>query len=843
MNKKILLITILALLLVMPLGLAVGTAPSSSDTVAYYELENYIDSVGADDFTAPADAPTLATGIISNGYDFDETNNEYLVSDRKTGALSVSLWMNTAFNTPTDAKNRIIIGTISGAGSNNWHLTIARMNGASPGQLMLYTEDGADYCIDAIAINDGNWHFITITIDGTTGTLYVDGNSKGTVTVTNGYTFGTSTNDIILGNDADNDGDGFSGIIDEVAFFDTVLTTSEITYMNNTGSPTSAQQYPFIANFTVSVVDEWSGNAVNGINVSIDGVNYINSTGNSIVTNLLRNDTALYDITISANDYFNKTYSNVNITNILAGTLYQSSINFTAKELFTNNTLSNVTFYVNSSENTTFHLSEGWYNVTAVKSDYYNLTYEFFVVALDNLTVDVPGLYNSVVSVNLTDAVTASLISSSSYVTVDNGAGFVQTFNEVNGSLYMNLLQDNYSLTLWASGYVYRYETVIVNNITEFFNFSLYANNSVWVTAKNLSSDASLVNFSVSISGADFSSSVNDSGSGRVVFDNVSSGVYSVVVSKDGFSSSSYVLSMAGGSHQSIVAYLFTGDDTVLFTTVDSFSNAIIEGSTGGLYSLLNDTWVLVSSQLSDITGRIQFDILSDVSYKFIFDAVGYDQKVVLLKPLFASYTARLDPSVSVTPDVNVGDWIFSMNNSGEFFNGVNNSFLVSVLSTMGTLEYYYVNITDESGLVTELFCGVAGGCDNSTWLDISGASYDDVIGIELWVKESGVVLKYFKTLYLVQDVYNDFTARAWRDADFGDLEKVLAASLVLLILVGFVSVGASFLGVPVVTVSAVVLGVGAEFFGAGIGFFPASIGHLIALGCLLIVLFGRGEI
>jgi len=615
--NKLFVVGLALLLLVMPLGLAVGTAPSSSDTVAYYELENYIDSVGADDFTAPANAPTLATGIISNGYDFDETNNEYLVSDRKTGALSVSLWINTAFNTPGDPKNRIIIGNIAGiagADSNNWHVTVGRMNGDGAGRLMFYTEDGAGYCIDAIPINDGNWHFITITIDGTTGTLYVDGNSKGTVTVTNGYTFGTSTNDIVLGNDLDDDDDGFSGIIDEVAFFDTVLTTSEITYMNNTGSPTSAQQYPF-------------------------------------------------------------------------------------------------------------------------------------------------------------------------------------------------------------------------------------ANNSVWVTAKNLSSDASLVNFSVSISGADFSSSVNDSGSGRVVFDNVSSGVYSVVVSKDGFSSSSYVLSMAGGSQQNIVAYLFTGDDTVLFTTVDSFSNAIIEGSTGGLYSLLNDTWVLVSSQLSDITGRIQFDILSNVSYKFIFDAVGYDQKVVLLKPLFASYTARLDPSVSVTPDVNVGGWVFSLNNSGEFFNGVNNSFLVSVLSTMGTLEYYYVNITDESGLVTELFCGVAGGCDNSTWLDISGASYDDVIGIELWVKESGVVLKYFKTLYLVQDVYNDFTARAWRDADFGDLEKALAASLVLLILVGFVSVGASFLGVPVVTVSAVVLGVGAEFFGAGIGFFPASIGHLIALGCLLIVLFGRGEI
>ena len=835
--NKLLYIGIALLLLVMPLSLAAGRAPTNTDTVAYWALEDLTDETGSFALTA-FNSPTNAVGgIIDNRYEFTgNIGREYLrTGDPMVGytEYSMSVWFK-ADDTSTDQWILKSMGDELVAGIN------IKDNDLN----FRHSPLGAGFDEIAESFTDtSSWHHAVMTWDGSDLKAYLDNVYLGSTPSTTAFQE-EGTNFYICSSAGTTR--WFDGQIDEVILFDVAIIDDNVEFLYNGGSPTSNQQYPFVnnfTNFTVSVVDEWTGNSVNNISVSVDGTIYTNTTGNEITTTLYQNDTSLYDVILTANNYFNKTYSNVNVTTNLAGTIYQSSINFTAKELFTNNTLSNVTFYVNSSENTTFHLSEGWYNVTAVKSDYYNLTYEFFVVALDNLTVDVPGLYNSVVSVNLTDAVTASLISSSSYVTVDNGAGFVQTFNEVNGSLSMNLLQDNYSLTLWVSGYVYRYETVIVNNITEFFNFSLYANNSVWVTAKNLSSDASLVNFSVSISGADFSSSVNDSGSGRVVFDNVSSGVYSVVVSKDGFSSSSYVLSMAGGSHQNIVAYLFTGDDTVLFTTVDSFSNAIMEGASGGLYSLLNNTWVLVSSQLSDITGRIQFDILSDVSYKFIFDAVGYDQKVVLLKPLFASYTARLDPSVSVTPDVNVGDWIFSMNNSGEFFNGVNNSFLVSVLSTMGTLEYYYVNITDESGLVTELFCGVAGGCDNSTWLDISGASYDDVIGIELWVKESGVVLKYFKTLYLVQDVYNDFTARAWRDADFGDLEKALAASLVLLILVGFVSVGASFLGVPVVTVSAVVLGVGAEFFGAGIGFFPASIGHLIALGCLLIVLFGRGGI
>jgi ABC-type antimicrobial peptide transport system permease subunit len=125
----------------------------------------------------------------------------------------------------------------------------------------------------------------------------------------------------------------------------------------------------------------------------------------------------------------------------------------------------------------------------------------------------------------------------------------------------------------------------------------------------------------------------------------------------------------------------------------------------------------------------------------------------------------------------------------------------------------------------------------------LGGASVDDVVSVELWVKESGRSLKYFKYDYLILDVYEDFTVAGWGDENFGDFEKVLVASLILLILVGVAAGAASLLGGPVVTLSALVLGFGSELFGAGVGFFPASIGHLIALGCLLIILFGRGEI
>ena len=654
MNKKILLITILALLLVMPLGLAVGTAPSSSDTVAYYELENYIDSVGADDFTAPADAPTLATGIISNGYDFDETNNEYLVSDRKTGALSVSLWMNTAFNTPTDTKNRIIIGTISGAGSNNWHLTIARMNGASPGQLVLYTEDGADHCIDAIAINDGNWHFITITIDGTTGTLYVDGNSKGTVTVTNGYTFGTSTNDIILGNDADNDGDGFSGIIDEVAFFDTVLTTSEITYMNNTGSPTSAQQYPFIANFTVSVVDEWSGNAVNGINVSIDGVNYINSTGNSIVTNLLRNDTALYDITISANDYFNKTYSNVNITNILAGTLYQSIINFTGNQIFTNDTLSNVTFYVNSSENTTFHLSEGWHNVTAEKTGYFNKTLEFYVSALDNKTITIENMSNSRLNLTAIDFFSNVSLSNLSGWIYNNDIDENVSFSTTSDAYLKDLIIGNYTVFLKAKDYAISNNntqnitltTLTTGNIT----YELYTARSILINVYNGTGTTLLLQNTTITAVYGLESFVNYTTTGSVYLQLLTPASYELRISSDGFSTATMYVTITNTSTTTINIHLIESADLELqrFLVLDQISSEV----GGAIVRLQQEVpgsdglWITIDEKTTSTDGYVGFYV--EKSTSIYYRVIVIYEGVVLLTTEKTLFLPGLDEVITL---------------------------------------------------------------------------------------------------------------------------------------------------------------------------------------------------
>jgi len=65
---------------------------------------------------------------------------------------------------------------------------------------------------------------------------------------------------------------------------------------------------------------------------------------------------------------------------------------------------------------------------------------------------------------------------------------------------------------------------------------------------------------------------------------------------------------------------------------------------------------------------------------------------------------------------------------------------------------------------------------------------------------------------------------------------------IICFVTVGFVAVSSSMVGVPPVTASGVVLAMLVGVF-AYVGFIPALAGGLVILGCIMIVIFGRGEI
>jgi len=88
-----------------------------------------------------------------------------------------------------------------------------------------------------ITINDGNWHFISVTYDGTTVSLFVDTVADSTMNLPLDTVSGGQ---LQIGCNI-NDGEFIEGAIDDVRVYNRVLTTGEIASLYNSGDGTEQE--------------------------------------------------------------------------------------------------------------------------------------------------------------------------------------------------------------------------------------------------------------------------------------------------------------------------------------------------------------------------------------------------------------------------------------------------------------------------------------------------------------------------------------------------------------------------------------------------------------------------
>lgn len=852
-NKTLL---ILSIVLLLSLSFVSASLPLESDLIAWYKMDDVscplTEEVNSYDATCYG-TPTTGVGAIYNlGVDFEVDSNEYAKSSSIFDISALSQ-ITICFWGKSESLAEYGMGVnLDNTGLNNGIMVRHRPDGYL--QTFIVSSVGnSDYISSDSTYAVDTDYFVCGGFDGTDATLWVNGDFTGTNT--NSGTGGSlsSLNDDILTIASDRDGSTQTGdgIIGEVYIFDTTLTDDEMDSLYNSGSGVSV---PFtssvVQNFSITAVNFWDDSSITSFWADIDGTNY-STTNGTINTALYQNDTSTYTLEVGAVDYFFETYLSVAVSSNFEAVLHQSEISFDTYDLVTGLSLENYStnLTIDSQLNTTFYLSEANDYVVLVETegDYRPLNYTFNVTALQIETLNITGLYNASINFNISDIVTGSLIDVNTTIYLNyTGSSWSDSFNAVNGSVEeINLSQLNYTALIVSDGYAPKTVNISVNNSTQTFSYSLYSNNSVWITAVDFDSAIELTNFSVTVSNVNNTYSGSDGDTGIVRINDVEGGVYTVRVTKSGYAVGEYALLMTGGSHQNVIAYLSSAGSTTIFTIVDSISGQIIEGATGNMYKSINSSYTLVSSQVSDITGRIQYSYTPDIEYKFVMDADDYDQRSFFLKPLFSSYTIRLTPGVVSVPDLNTGDYVYEINNSGLFYDDLNNSFEISISSGMGTIEYYNLTVTDPDAIASSVNCAVAQGCSDSFNIEIVDATFEDSIIVEYWIKESGRSEKYFKKVYQVQNIYDPSTLEGWKDVDDEDvdsLSKAFIAMIVCLIVVGFVSFGSIMVGVPPVTPSGFVLALLVEVF-AYVDFIPDLAGHLVALGCILIVIFGRGEL
>ena len=707
-----------------------AAATLESGTVSYYKEDgNWSDATGVNDGTNSGSIYT-SSGMINGAYSFDGTNDYVSTTLQITSVpVSLSVWIKTSASV-----FQIIYAT--GYAASGYNIGI-RLYIDATGHIG-FSGSGADDIRTTTAYNDGNWYHVVGTMDSSSlSKLYVDGSYYGSLSDNTP----TDTNYLYIGAYPTGYGstNRFNGVIDEVAIFDYALSTSDVSYLYNSGIPGSAQQYPYTSasasNFTITVTDYWDNSTINNAWAYIGSTNYTTANG-TIITNILDNSTSLHNIIIGGSDHFNRDYDNVNVSTNLEADLYGSDVMFRAYEAVTGDEIS-ANFTVGTTtktQNESFYLTPGiTYTVFVTSNSYYGVNQSFNVSGVDNKTVDVAGLYDAEFVVIPRDILNNNTINGSNITLSNSTFGYNVTVSGVfNATFYV--VDGNYLLEIVAPNRSYYSENVTVTNGSITHYAYLYAFNSIWVYAFRQSDSVAIQNFNVTVNNATVQ--YNATGAlGVVRLSLIPSGVYTVIVGATGYTSASYSLTMTDNSVQILNAYLSAATDTFIFTVKDKSTNGLLEGATLTQKRFVGGVLTVVASKVTDITGRTQFTYENGVEYTFIGSKVGYDSKTFTLTILFPSYNLLLVPLVTTNETAYFDDVVLSVTNYS--LNNVSSWFNVDFYSPRGSLEYYSVNMSFPDGSSSYLLDNQPIGSDVNVSLNTTTRQYGDVVTLTILYKST----------------------------------------------------------------------------------------------------------
>jgi hypothetical protein len=218
--------------------------------VSYWELEETsgtrVDSHGSNDLT---DNNTVgsATGKQGNGADFERDNSELLsITDAAqsgldiTGNMTISLWMKpeTLPSTTSGSVEYYFVSRYDST-SGGWAWRTLWQTSSTLNRVFLSTSTNGTTATNGIVDTSGLssagvWYFLTFVKSSTTFTMYINGSSVGTATVTSSIYNGNDN--FAIGANSNGNSGFFDGIIDEVGIWSRALTSSEVSELYNSGA-------------------------------------------------------------------------------------------------------------------------------------------------------------------------------------------------------------------------------------------------------------------------------------------------------------------------------------------------------------------------------------------------------------------------------------------------------------------------------------------------------------------------------------------------------------------------------------------------------------------------------
>ena len=151
-------------------------------------------------------------------------------------------------------------------------------------------------------------------------------------------------------------------------------------------------------------------------------------------------------------------------------------------------------------------------------------------------------------------------------------------------------------------------------------------------------------------------------------------------------------------------------DNTVIFTVTNSVTSALVSGVSFVTEQKIDGSWVVVNSQTTDITGRIQLNFVANTEYRFTLTKDGFAIKTFELNPiLFSAYSVKIVPNAAVeneNQDANIyitfSPKEFTLNDTGTLNFSINNP--------LGALINYSLTTVYGDSVVTSSGTNATGG-------------------------------------------------------------------------------------------------------------------------------------
>lgn len=217
----------------------IDCVPPPPDLVSWWPGDSDADDIVGPNHGTMQNGATFTSGLVGQAFSFDGVD-DYIqfgdILDGLNGGFTLEAWISTT----ATVGNKPIIAKYWTMGSS-W---IIRTNENDPSKVdftvcspSCETPADAVQLVSTSNINDGEWHFIAATFDGTTQQLYVDGELEASGTNTNPAW--TDNHHFCIGSFCDSNGNSylpFSGLIDEVSIYSRALSQEEIESIYQAGS-------------------------------------------------------------------------------------------------------------------------------------------------------------------------------------------------------------------------------------------------------------------------------------------------------------------------------------------------------------------------------------------------------------------------------------------------------------------------------------------------------------------------------------------------------------------------------------------------------------------------------